>query len=87
MEVMEVVGVEGSRVLVERYRPLHDTVLKTVSCSELFVKWQHVHQSLERLGSVRSHHTQTVGFEVGCPGRRFARIKAATLHIYDVRAA
>jgi len=28
VEVMEVVGVEGSRVLVERYLPLHDTVLK-----------------------------------------------------------
>ena len=28
MEVMEVVGVEGSRVLFERYLPLHDTVLK-----------------------------------------------------------
>ena len=28
VEVMEVVGVEGSRVLVERYRPPHDTVLK-----------------------------------------------------------
>ena len=27
VEVMEVVGVKGSRVLVERYRPLHDTVL------------------------------------------------------------
>ena len=26
--VMEVVGVEGSRVLFERYLPLHDTVLK-----------------------------------------------------------
>ena len=25
---MEVVGVEGSRVLFERYLPLHDTVLK-----------------------------------------------------------
>ena len=33
VEVMEVVGVEGSRVLFERYLPLHDTVLKTVSCS------------------------------------------------------
>ena len=28
VEVMEVVGVEGSRVLFERFRPLHDTVLK-----------------------------------------------------------
>ena len=28
VEVTEVVGVEGSRVLVERYLPLHDTVLK-----------------------------------------------------------
>ena len=27
VEVMEVVGVEGSRVLFERYLPLHDTVL------------------------------------------------------------
>ena len=35
VEVMEVVGVEGSRVLFERYLPLHDTVLKTVSCSGL----------------------------------------------------
>ena len=26
VEVTEVVGVEGSRVLVERYLPLHDTV-------------------------------------------------------------
>ena len=34
VEVMEVVGVEGSRVLFERYLPLHDTVLKTISCSE-----------------------------------------------------
>ena len=33
VEVTEVVGVEGSRVLVERYLPLHDTVFKTVSCS------------------------------------------------------
>ena len=33
VEVMEVVGVEGSRVLFERFLPLHDTVLKTVSCS------------------------------------------------------
>ena len=28
VEVTEVVGVEGSRVLFERYLPLHDTVLK-----------------------------------------------------------
>ena len=28
VEVMEVVGVEDSRVLFERYLPLHDTVLK-----------------------------------------------------------
>ena len=28
VEVMEVVGVEGSRVSFERYLPLHDTVLK-----------------------------------------------------------
>ena len=28
VEVMEVVGVEGSRVLFERFRPPHDTVLK-----------------------------------------------------------
>ena len=28
VEVMEVVGVEGSRVLFERYLPLHDTVVK-----------------------------------------------------------
>ena len=28
VEVMEVVGVEGSRVLFERFMPLHDTVLK-----------------------------------------------------------
>ena len=28
VEVMEVVGVEGSRVLFGRFRPLHDTVLK-----------------------------------------------------------
>ena len=28
MEVVGVVGVEGSRVLFERYLPLHDTVLK-----------------------------------------------------------
>ena len=28
VEVMEVVGVEGSRVLFERFLPLHDTVLK-----------------------------------------------------------
>ena len=28
VEVMEVVGVEGSRVYVERYLPLHDTVFK-----------------------------------------------------------
>ena len=45
VEVMEVVGVEGSRVLFERYLPLHDTVLKryrvaryrfkTVSCSAI----------------------------------------------------
>ena len=34
VEVMEVVGVEGSRVLFERFLPLHDTVFKTVSCSE-----------------------------------------------------
>ena len=33
LEVMEVVGVKGSRVSVERFRPLQDTVLKTVSCS------------------------------------------------------
>ena len=35
VEVTEVVGVEGSRVLFERYLPLHDTVFKTVSCSVL----------------------------------------------------
>ena len=35
VEVMEVVGVEGSRVLFERFRPPHDTVFKTVSCGEL----------------------------------------------------
>ena len=28
-------GGKGSRVLFERFRPLHDTVLKTVSCSGL----------------------------------------------------
>eukprot|EP01043_Picozoa_sp_COSAG02_P019104 COSAG02_NODE_910_length_16005_cov_46.458569_5_plen_48_part_00 len=28
LEVTEVVGVEGSRVLFERFRPPHDTVLK-----------------------------------------------------------
>ena len=28
VEVTEVVGVEGSRVLFERYLPLHDTVFK-----------------------------------------------------------
>ena len=28
VEVTEVVGVEGSRVLFERYLPLHDTILK-----------------------------------------------------------
>ena len=28
VEVTEVVGVEGNRVLFERYLPLHDTVLK-----------------------------------------------------------
>ena len=28
MELMEVVGIEGSRVLFERFRPPHDTVLK-----------------------------------------------------------
>ena len=28
VEVMEVVGVKGSRVLFERFRPPHDTVLK-----------------------------------------------------------
>ena len=28
VKVMEVVGVEGSRVLFGRFRPLHDTVLK-----------------------------------------------------------
>ena len=28
VEVMEVVGAEGSRVLFERFLPLHDTVLK-----------------------------------------------------------
>ena len=33
VEVMEVVGVEGSRVLFERYLPLHDTVLKR--CSDI----------------------------------------------------
>ena len=32
VEVTEVVGVEGSRVIFERYRPPHDTVFKTVSC-------------------------------------------------------
>ena len=32
VEVTGVVGVEGSRVLFGRYLPLHDTVLKTVSC-------------------------------------------------------
>ena len=29
VEVMEVVGVEGSRVLFERFRPPHDTVLNS----------------------------------------------------------
>ena len=28
VEVMEVLGVEGSRVIFERFRPPHDTVLK-----------------------------------------------------------
>ena len=35
VEVMEVVGVEGSRVLVERYLPLHDTVLKRYRVARL----------------------------------------------------
>ena len=30
VEVTEVVGVEGSRVIFERYRPPHDTVLNGV---------------------------------------------------------
>ena len=37
VEVTEVVGVEGSRVIFERYRPPHDTVLKTVSCGVAMV--------------------------------------------------
>ena len=35
VEVMEVVGVEGSRVLFERYLPLHDTVLKRYRVAKL----------------------------------------------------
>ena len=35
VEVMEVVGVEGSRVLFERYLPLHDTVLKRYRVARL----------------------------------------------------
>ena len=34
VEVMEVVGVEGSRVLFERSRPPHDTVLKRYRVAE-----------------------------------------------------
>ena len=37
VEVTEVVGVEGSRVIFERYRPPHDTVFKTVSCGDTIV--------------------------------------------------
>ena len=38
VEVMEVVGVEGSRVLFERYRPPHDTVLKRYRVAGLVAK-------------------------------------------------
>ena len=34
VEVMEVVGVEGSRVLFERFRPPHDTVFSPFSNSQ-----------------------------------------------------
>ena len=38
VEVMEVVGVEGSRVLFGRFRPLHDTVLKRYRVANTPVK-------------------------------------------------
>ena len=38
VEVMEVVGVEGSRVLFERYLPLHDTVLKRYRVAKYIVQ-------------------------------------------------
>ena len=43
----EVVGVGGSRVLIERYLPLHDTVFKTVSCSGMiFPGWSPRNRSI-----------------------------------------
>ena len=45
VEVMEVVGVEGSRVLVERYLPLHDTVLKRYRVANLRLYSNHLRTS------------------------------------------
>ena len=39
VEVTEVAGVEGSRVLFERYLPLHDIVLKRYRVARLTDHW------------------------------------------------
>ena len=57
VEVMEVVGVEGSRVLFERYLPLHDTVLKRYRVARRRVK------RVSRHGNKRApqdHHNSLV---------------------------
>ena len=70
VEVMEVVGVEGSRVLFERYLPLHDTVLK---------RYRVAPPSPLAAAAVRAHrspptaHTRAAGGQPGCPGGKQVR--------------
>ena len=72
VEVMEVVGVEGSRVLFERYLPLHDTVLKRYRVAS-DMRAQRTASSLVTRGREPARPTASRArageFEAGC-GRR-----------------
>jgi hypothetical protein len=55
VEVMEVVGVEGSRVLFERYLPLHDTVLKRYRVAKPFFAAQKAkRRDLKRAAQIKN---------------------------------
>ena len=83
VEVMEVVGVEGSRVLFERYLPLHDTVLKTVSCSAAVGLAPDVKFSC---GQAQLYFTFDFGFDCTALGR-WVRAGVRSSGIYTSSAA
>ena len=65
VEVMEVVGVEGSRVLFERYLPLHDTVLKRYRVASRPCVCQRL--------TVRPTHQRAAARTRGCTYHQLAR--------------